>query len=145
MGDRDRLHDGQAQAAAAAQSFGRAGWASVVGVVRGSGAGPVGAAVEPVEGPGGIFFGHARAGVRDLEHRAAAHRGQPDRDWGARRGVLAGVAQQVGQHLPDPHLVHYSDQPVRCLRLDRAAWLDCRGVRGRVPDQPSQVCFGQIQ
>ena len=119
VGHGDGLHDGQAQAAAAASP---SAWpAGRAGLVRG-----------PVRSCARWNRSKARAasgsdmpgpGVRDLHHRPAAHRGEPDRDRGARRRVLADVAEQVGQHLPDPGLVHHRDQPVRCLGLDRAVRL----------------------
>jgi hypothetical protein len=81
---------------------------------RGAGCGPVatplGTAVEPVECPGGVVSGHARAAVCDLQHYTAADLGEPHRRGSGHRRVLADVAQQVGQHLPDARLVHGSDQ-----------------------------------
>jgi hypothetical protein len=71
---------------------------------------PLGAAVESVERPGGVLGGHARAAVRDLKHHTAADLGEPHRRGRGHRGVLADVAEQVGQHLPDAGLVHDSDQ-----------------------------------
>jgi len=71
---------------------------------------PFGAAVEPVERPGGVLGSHARTAVRDLEHHTATDLGKSHRRGRGHRGVLADVAEQVGQHLPDAGLVHGRDQ-----------------------------------
>ena len=88
----DRLHDGQAEAAAV----------PVVAVMP--------APVEPVERAGRRLAVHALARVGHLEQRALARLGEPDRDGRVRRGVLAHVAQQVREHLPDARLVGHHDQ-----------------------------------
>ena len=71
--------------------------------------------------------------------------GEPDRDRGVRGGVLADVAEQVGQHLPDPRLVRHHDQAGRRAGPDRALRLHRPGVLDRVRDQRGQVGLGQVE
>jgi hypothetical protein len=111
---RDRLDDGQAEAAS--RGLGGIG----PGPARGGRAVDVPAAVEAVEGARRVLRGHAGAFVADLEHRAAAVGVQPDRGGGARRGVRADVAEQVREHLADPRLIRRDHQARRDLRRHRA-------------------------
>ena len=82
----DRLHDRQAKTAAAAVAAVALAAAARAGRRRGTRAavGPVRAAVEPVEGPGGVLGRHAGPGVGDLEQHAAGQLAEPDRDRGGR-------------------------------------------------------------
>jgi hypothetical protein len=127
MRGRDGLHDRQAQAAADA------------------GAAVVAATEEAVERSGRVLLGHARAGVRDLDQGTLASLGQAQRDRGALRGVLAYVAEQVGQHLAQPRLVRDHPEMLRRLGADRPAGLDGAGIGGGVPDQLGQVGLRQVQ
>src|ERR1700749_3558360 len=96
---RDRLDDGQAEAASR-------GFRTVVPEpVPAGDAVAAAAAVEAVEGPRRVLLGHAGTVVADLEHRAVAIRVEADGGGGARRGVRADVAEQVREDLADPRLV----------------------------------------
>jgi hypothetical protein len=116
---------------------------------RGTGGRPavvaLGAPVEPVERLRGVVRGHARAAVRDLNHHTAADLGEPHRRRRGHRGVLADVAEQIGQHLPDAGLVHGSDQRLRRLRPYRPGWFHRPGIGGRVPHQQRQVRLGDVE
>ena len=104
-----------------------------------------GAAMEPVECLSRVLLRHARARVSDLQHDAIPHLAEPDRDGCAFRRVLADVAEQVGQHLPDPGLVNGGHQPVRSFGPDWPVRFHRPGVRGRVPDQAGQIGLGQVE
>jgi hypothetical protein len=83
--------------------------------------------------------------VGDLEDRVLALRVQPDDGGRAWRRVRADVAEQVGEHLPDPRLVGGDHQAVRHGRGDLAVRLDRPGVRHGVPGQDGQVGLRQVE
>ena len=133
MGHGDRLHDGQAEPAAAP------------GRLRCTAGGLGGAAMEPVERLRRVLLRHAPARVGDLQHDATRRQCKPDRGRCAFRRVLADVAKQVGQNLPDPGLVDEGYQPVRGLGPDRPVRFHRPGVRDRVTHQAGQIGLGQVQ
>jgi len=135
---RDRVHDGQAEAASR-------GLGAVVSGRLPVRLGDPGAAVEPVEGARRVPFGHARPLVADLEHGALAFRVQPDGGGRAGRGVRADVAEQVRQHLPDPRLVGGDHERGWQLGGQVAVRFDGARVGYRVPGEAGQVGFGQVE
>jgi hypothetical protein len=136
---RDRLHDGQAEAASGGLG------AVVPGPVAAGHAVAAAAAVEAVEGPRRVLLGHAGTVVADLEHRAVAVRVEADGGGGARRGVRADVAEQVREHLADSRLVGGDHQAGRDLRPHLALRFDRSRVGHRVPGQQGEVGLGQVE
>ncbi len=59
--------------------------------------------------------------------------------------MRADIAEEVGQHLPDPALVDAGDQPRRRLGADRPLGLNRRGVSHSVPHDYRQVRFGEVE
>ncbi len=59
--------------------------------------------------------------------------------------MRANIAEQVGQHLPDPALIDDGDQPRRSLGADRPFWLNRRRVGHSVSHDYRKVGLGEIE